>query len=107
MFLLGAQTTRLEVLGSESVSGNVDAAGWTLGSTILVSILYLESTSSDPNTEVEVVLPAKAASTARITQVLYGNGGWDVLSQSQDEASLRLVKKGLDGLEVDLLVVEL
>lgn len=92
-FLLGAPTTPLPVTGHP----RIDAAGWKVGDSMLVSILNLEYAELPQTAEVTVTLPGRASS---VSHVLWGPGGWGV-------SGGKLVKNGLSGLETDLLVVAL
>jgi hypothetical protein len=90
-FLVGSFTTALEVTGL----GRVDVASWTVGKSMLVSVVnknYIES----PEANVTLALPG---SVAGIGQVVWGEG-WTVSGNT-------LVKTGLDALQVDIFTVEL
>ncbi|KAJ5802930.1 uncharacterized protein N7503_005380 [Penicillium pulvis] len=90
-FLLGSPTVSLQAKGHSKM----DVAGWTLGDRMLVSILSLQTPSWSSSVTVE--LPERAQS---VTQVLWGSGEWKLVDG-------HLVKKGGNGLETDLVVVEL
>ncbi|OJJ37264.1 hypothetical protein ASPWEDRAFT_38941 [Aspergillus wentii DTO 134E9] len=91
-FLLGAQTTPLQVEGQQ----RIDAAGWRIGNRMLVSILYLEYSALQ--SQVTVLLPEGRARS--IPRTLWGSGDWSVHEG-------QLVKNSLSGLETDLLIIEL
>ncbi|OJD28778.1 glycoside hydrolase subgroup catalytic core [Diplodia corticola] len=91
--LLGAKTTALGVEGRD----RVDAAAWVLpgADKMLVSIVSLEYVETSEN--VTVKLPALASG---VKSVEWGPGEWTVSGST-------LWKKGMTGLEVDLLVLDL
>jgi hypothetical protein len=73
----------------------LDVSAWTVGSTMMVGISNGNYLSSDK--EVTITLPASVAS---IAQTVYGNSNWTV-------SDGKLEKKGLDGLEADILIVNI
>jgi len=90
-FLVGSFTTALEATGL----GRVDVASWTVGKSMLVSVVnknYIES----PEANITIALPGSAAG---IGQVVWGKG-WTVSGNT-------LVKTGLDALEVDIFTVNI
>lgn len=87
--LLAAPTTSLVVEGRS----RVDAAAWVVGSKMLVSVVSLEYVDTTEN--ITVALPKAAGASS----VKYGPGGWTV-------SGTTLFKTGLQGLEVDLLVLD-
>ncbi|KAL9617260.1 MAG: hypothetical protein Q9160_007941 [Pyrenula sp. 1 TL-2023] len=90
-FFLGAPTTPLVVSGAASI----DVAGWRLGDQMLISVVYWDyaSTSAD----VSIALPEQVEPEA-VNSVLWGTA-WTVSGGT-------ITKSGLDGLEVDLLLVD-
>ncbi|KAI9738376.1 MAG: hypothetical protein M1834_008879 [Cirrosporium novae-zelandiae] len=91
-FLLGSHTTGLGVHGQK----RIDAAAWTVGKQMLVSIVNLEY--SDSSAEISITLPATASS---IETVAWGPGGWTVGNNGT------IAKEGIQGLEVDLILLKL
>ncbi|OMP84408.1 hypothetical protein BK809_0000189 [Diplodia seriata] len=91
--LLGAKTTGLAVEGRE----RLDAAAWVLPAkgVMLVAIVSLEYMETAGN--VTIALPVSASG---VKSVDWGEGGWTVSGSS-------LWKKGVQGLEVDLLVLDI
>ena len=90
-FLVGSATIPLQANGAD----RIDAAGWTVGSQMLVSVVFLQY--DDAPGDITIALPESASSIASIS---WGAGGWNI------EGGM-LVKKGLTALEVDLLTLNL
>ncbi len=87
-FLLGSFEQALDVTGL----GRVDAAGWTVGTSTLISVVNKNYVDSGSN--VSISLPAKASSAS---QVVWGSE-WTVSRNT-------LTKLGMDALEVDIFIV--
>lgn len=90
-FVLGAPTTPLAANGVQKI----DVAAWLVDDQILISIVYWDYIATTD--EVSITLPEKVAADA-VNSALWGDS-WTISGGS-------LVKEGLDGLEVDLLVVD-
>jgi hypothetical protein len=73
----------------------LDVSSWTIGSQMMVGIANGIVVST--NQEVTITLPGKVAS---INATIYGNSGWAV-------SDGKLQKKGLEGLEADILIVNI
>ena len=94
-FLLGAKPMAAEVKVSNGTLSDADAAVWMLGGKMLVSFVSLDY--EDIAGTVSISLPASATA---VNSLLWGNGGWTL-----EEGGL--VKNGLSGLEVDVVVLEM
>ena len=73
----------------------LDVSAWTVGSKMMVGIANGDYVASSK--EVTITLPATVES---IAQTVYGDSSWTV-------SGGKLQKKGLDGLEVDILIVNM
>ena len=89
-FLLGSFVSALAVEGVT----RVDAASWTIGNRTLVSVVNKNYVDS-PLENVSIAFP----SAASVGQVSWGTG-WTVSGE-------KLVKTGMQALEVDIFVVQL
>jgi cellulase/cellobiase CelA1 len=89
-FLLGSFVSALTVEGVM----RVDAASWTIGNRTLVSVVNKNYVDSSP---ANVSIPLRSA--ASVGQVVWGTG-WTVSGE-------KLVKTGMQALEVDIFVVQL
>ena len=89
--LLGSFPAALELDGMI----RVDATGWTVGNKVLVSVVNMNYVEN-PAANVTVTLSRTAAS---VSQVVWGNG-WTVTGN-------KMMKMGLDALEVDIFIVEM
>ena len=89
--LLGANPVPAEVRGAN----RVDAATWTLGTRMLISIVSLEATGQ--TRDIEIALPGDAAA---VVATPWGANGWAVDGD-------RLHKRTLKALECSLILVEL
>lgn len=87
-FLLGAFEQAMEVEGLQ----RIDAAAWTVGNKILVSVVNKSYVGSGSN--VSIALPGMAST---VEKVVWGSG-WSV-------GDGVLWKSGLDALEVDIFIV--
>lgn len=91
-FLFGANVIKgLEVVGEPLV----DASAWIVGSQMMVGVASEEYI--DFSSTVTITLPESASG---INEVLYGDSSWSVSGN-------QLSKTGLNGLEVDILVLNL
>lgn len=91
-FLLGSETTMN--LPTSGVS-RVDVSSWTVGGQMLVSVVNMDYQNSLAN--VSITLPE---SVKGLNSALWGEGNWTVAGNT-------LLKVGLAGLEVDLLVFDI
>lgn len=89
-FLLGSFVSALSVDGMT----RVDAAGWTVGNQMLVSVVNKNYVDS-PLANLSIAFPGATS----VGQVAWGTG-WTVSGE-------KLVKTGLDALEVDLFIIQL
>lgn len=94
-FLFGTDPIkRLKVEGSRDGDGMVDASAWVVGGSVMVGIA--NERYEDSETLVSVSIPT--GMNLSYVEVLYGDKGWSV-----DDG--KLVKKGMRGLEVGLLIL--
>lgn len=90
-FLLGSFVSALDVDGMT----RVDAAGWTMGNQMLISVVNKNYVDS-PMVNISIALPAAAIS---VGQAAWGTT-WTISGD-------KLVKTGMQALEVDLFAVQM